>query len=413
MSLGRRGAHATAVALLACVSARAQNANGPEFPVNTYTTGIQFATRVAADGGGRFIVTWSGAGPGDASGIFARRYLSSGTPIGGEFLVNSSVGPVQEYAAVGAAAEAGFVVAWDASGDGDGEGVFARRFDANGAPIGDDFQVNSNTTGDQKYADVGMGPDGSFVVVWNDVQYGTYYTVRARRYDSSGNPVGGDFQVNTFGTQFTYHPRVTALATGGFVVVWDGEGVLDEAGIFGRRYAPNGNAVGAEFRVNGIANLAPWDAYPSIASDASGAFVVSWQSGDFSSGDYDIVARRFDAAGADLGPQFRVNTYTTQQQYASSVGSDGLGNFVVAWHQLGGDGSGFSVQARRYNASGTAVGGDFRVSTYTLLHQYYPSVAVDPRENFFVVWESNGQDGSGSGIFGQRLGDFIFGDGFR
>ena len=95
------------------------------------------------------------------------------------------------------------------------------------------------------------------------------------------------------------------------------------------------------------------------------------------------------------------------------MGSDHVGNFVVAWHQYGVDGSGFSVQARRYNSSGTAVGGDFRVSTYTLLHQYYPGVAVDPRENFFVVWESNGQDGSGAGIFGQRLGDFIFGDGFR
>ena len=60
-----------------------------------------------------------------------------------------------------------------------------------------------------------------------------------------------------------------------------------------------------------------------------------------------------------------------------------------------------------------SLGTDFRVNSYTINHQYYPSVAVDPRENFFVVWESNGQDGSARGVFGQRFGDFIFGDGFR
>jgi hypothetical protein len=384
--------------------------------VNTYTTGIQFASRVAADGGGRFIVAWAGAGPGDASGIFARRYLSSGRAIGGEFLVNSSVSPIQDFPAVAAAADAGFVIAWEAPGDGYGKGIFARRFDANGGPIGGEFQVNSYFTGDQMYADVAMGPDGSFVVVWNDAQYGidyTAYTIRARRYDSGGNAVGADFQVNTFGTRFNYHPKVTALATGGFVVVWDGEGLLDDAGIFGRRYDATGQAPEEEFRVNSFGLILAWDGYPSIASDASGAFVVSWQSADASSFDYDIFARRFDSAGQEVGVAFRVNTDAAGSQYVPSVGSDRLGNFVVAWQEPGVDGSGYAVQARRYDSNGTALGADFRVNSYTLLHQYFPSVAVDPRENFFVVWESNGQDGSGSGIFGQRLGDFIFGDGFR
>lgn len=400
-----------AAALLFCASAGAQNANGPEFPVNTFTTGSQSATQVAADGAGRFIVAWDGPGPGDAAGIFARRYLSSGRPLGDEFLVNSSVAPIQAFPAVDAAAEAGFVVAWEAPGDGYGDGVFARRFDANGVPIGEDFQVNTTTAGDQRYADVGMGPDGSFVVVWSDIQYGTDYTIRARQYDSSGLPVGEDFQVNTFGTRFNYHPKVTALATGGFVVVWDGEGQLDYADIFARRYDAVGSPIGAQFRVN--FNFVPWDAYPSIASAASGAFVVSWQAADNATSDYDIFARRFDPAGNAIGPEFRVNTYTTEQQYYPAVGSDHLGNFVVAWQQYGVDGSGYAVQGRRYDSNGNARGTDFRVSTYTLLHQHHPSVAVDPRENFFVVWTSNGQDGSGTGVFGQRFGDFIFGDGFR
>jgi len=411
MSLAGKAFQAGVVALSLCAAAGAQNANGPEFQVNTYTTGIQYAARVAADGGGRFVVVWAGTGPGDSSGVFARRYRSSGAPIGGEFLVNSAVGSSEGYVAVDAVADVGFVVAWDATGDGYGYGVFARRFDANGAPIGDDFQVNTDTTGDQRNADVAVASDGTFVVVWHDVQYGTYYTIRARKYDSNGTPVGLDFQVNTFGTAYNYHPKVAAVAGGGFVVVWDGDGPLDPSEIFARRYDAAGSPIGGEFRVN--SNVLPWDAYPSIASEASGAFVVSWQAADDATFDYDIFARRFDAAGNPVAAQFRVNTYTTGYQYASSIGSDRLGNFIVAWHEVGPDGNGFGVQARRYDSNGNALGTDFRVNTYTISQQYYASVAVDPRENFFVVWESNGQDGSGAGIFGQRLGDFIFGDGFR
>ena len=410
MSLAGRVSQAVAVALSLCAAAGAQ-VNGPEFSVNTYTTGAQYAARVAADGAGRFVVAWGGSGAGDASGIFARRYRSSGAPIGDEFLVNSAVGSSEGYPAVDAAADAGFVVAWEATGDGYGYGIFARRFDANGAPIGGDFQVNNSTVGNQQYADVAMASDGSFVVVWNDIGYDFNYTIRAREYDSSGSPVGLDFQVNTFGTAFNYHPKVTTVAGGGFVVVWDGEGLFDDAGIFGRRYDAAGSPIGGEFRVNG--NLLNWDAYPSIAAEASGAFVVSWQGADGATGDYDIFARRFDELGDPVAGQFRVNTYTTADQYGASIGSDHLGNFLVAWNEVGPDGSGYSVQARRYDSNGSALTGDFRVNTYTINHQYYASVAVDPRENFFVVWESNGQDGSARGVFGQRVGDFIFGDGFR
>jgi hypothetical protein len=410
MSIAGRVFQTLAVALSLCAAAGAQ-VNGPEFAVNTYTTGTQYAARVAADGDGRFLVVWAGAGPGDASGIFARRYRSSGAPIGEEFLVNSTVGSSEGYPAVDAAGDAGFVVAWDASGDGYGYGIFARRFDANGAPIGDDFQVNTTTVGNQQYSDVTVAADGSFVVVWNDIGYDFSYTIRAREYDSNGDPIGTDFQVNTFGTTFNYHPKVTAVAGGGFVVVWDGEGLFDYAGIFGRRYDAAGSPIGGEFRVNG--NVLPWDAYPSIAASATGAFVVSWQAADASTSDYDIFARRFDTGGNPIAAQFRVNTYTTGGQYGSAVGSDREGNFLVSWNEVGPDGSGYGVQARRYSSNGSALGTDFRVNSYTINHQYYSSVAVDPRENFFVVWESNGQDGSGRGVFGQRFGDFIFGDGFR
>ena len=47
------------------------------------------------------------------------------------------------------------------------------------------------------------------------------------------------------------------------------------------------------------------------------------------------------------------------------------------------------------------VGPEFRVNTYTTSTQASPSVASDPNGNFVVVWQSDGQDGSGYGVYGQ------------
>src|SRR5437016_12551692 len=65
---------------------------GPEFQVNTYTYRSQYASAVAADSTGNFVVVWTGLGGQDGypsgGGIFAQRYSSSGAALGGEVQVN-------------------------------------------------------------------------------------------------------------------------------------------------------------------------------------------------------------------------------------------------------------------------------------------------------------------------------------
>src|SRR4029077_17856628 len=75
---------------------------GPEFQVNTYTTGDQTEPKVAADGSGRFVVVWQsasyyGSGPdGSGHGVAARRFDAAGTPAGAEFAVNTYTAGPQE-----------------------------------------------------------------------------------------------------------------------------------------------------------------------------------------------------------------------------------------------------------------------------------------------------------------------------
>jgi hypothetical protein len=405
---------AFALAVMVSASAAAETPNGSEFRVNTYTTGNQGVPQPAMDRYGRFLVVWSGEGPGDIDGVFAQRYHSSGVPAGAQFRVHAPT-PYPDYLPVaGVDGKGNFVVAWTgAYSDGSYTGVMARRFSATGAPLGSEFVVNSYTTDDQYAPSLAVNEDGSFVVAWMDFQYyANTHSVRARRFDASGDPVGDDFVVNQDATVLYPFPQVRPAAGGGFVVVWMGSTDGTSYSVMGRRFDAGGGALGGEFVVNSETVYSQYT-FPALASDASGRFVVSWSAYNPSTSTYDIKAQRFSAAGAFLGSEFTVNSYTTGQQFVPWVAMEPAGNFVVTWDSLGSDGSGSSVRAREFNAGGGALGMDFQVNTFAASDQSLPSVTARRPGEFLVVWQSFAQDGSSYGVYGQRLGDLIFADGFE
>ncbi|WP_406694092.1 hypothetical protein V5E97_23895 [Singulisphaera sp. Ch08] len=141
---------------------------------------------------------------------------------------------------------------------------------------------------------------------------------------------------------------------------------------------------------------------PRVAMDADGDFVVTWQSnGQDGSGD-GVYARRYKFGSGAQGPSFRVNTVTSGAQNYPSVGMSAGGDFVVAWESDGQDGSGYGVYAQRYAAAGTTQGTEFRVNSYANANQAVPVVAMDRSGDFTIAWQSYGQDGSGYGMYAQR-----------
>ncbi|GAB1459276.1 hypothetical protein MASR2M50_10500 [Thauera sp.] len=125
-------------------------------------------------------------------------------------------------------------------------------------------------------------------------------------------------------------PSTATLADGSYVVVWVSSGQDGSSGgIYGQRFANNGEALGGEFRVNTLGNGD--QSWPQIAALSDGGFVVSWQdsAGNDGSG-WGNFAQRFDAAGNAQGGQFVVNTTTSSTQYHANVaGYDG--GFAAVW----------------------------------------------------------------------------------
>ncbi|MBK8205281.1 MAG: tandem-95 repeat protein [Planctomycetes bacterium] len=398
------------LALLATTAAAQFGPLGSEFQVNTTVTNHQrLATNdcgVASDANGNYVVVWTSTGQdfGTTDGVYAQRYSSAGTPVGAEFLVNTTVANHQRNPAVAMDDDGDFVVAWQSLNALTQHEIFAQRFTSAGVAAGSEFQVNTTTTGEQIYAGVAMDANGNFVVTWQSFGQDTSdYGVFARKYTNAGIPVTGELQVNTYVLDRQAEASVDMDGTGQFVVVWhsrDQDG--SNMGVYGRRYDSAGVPAGGEFQIN--TTTFDGQVYPSVALDADGDFVVAWTS-PFQDGDMaGVFARRYTSAGVPVTGEFQVNTTFVSSQSDAAVDIDVDGDFVITWTSFGQDGDVNGIFTQRYNNTGVAVGSEFQVNTFTTGAQESQSVAMDANGNFVVVWNSFQQDTDLQGVFGQRYG---------
>jgi hypothetical protein len=140
-------------------------------PFEVSTTDISSVTRpsIAMNALGHFVIAWDGD-PNRASedDIHARLYDPNGTARGEPFLVNSLREGAQQWPRVAINDANEFVVVWEHdTGDPNlATEIFARRFDPNGQPAGEQFQLNTHALDKQRCPDVALNEDGSFVAVW-------------------------------------------------------------------------------------------------------------------------------------------------------------------------------------------------------------------------------------------------------
>jgi hypothetical protein len=386
---------ALAIAALASTPASllAQFPQGPEFRVNTYTTGEQRRPAASRLGqfGDTFVVAWESDGQdGDQEGIFAREYNSFGTPTGPEFRVNTYSTSSQHGVSVESSPTKAVFV-WQSDGqDGDLGGIFAQRW--SGGPLGGEFRVNSYTTSSQGAPAVAVDGSGNFVVVWASLgQDGSDSGIFGQRFSVSGAPLGGEFQVNTYTTGFQGHPSVAVdNQVDRFVVAWEGQGAGDEPfGIYAQQYFGNGTPVGGEFRVNGFTSGD--QRYPRVNA-GTGNFLVVWESDGQDGSGLGV----FTGNGSQ---DVRINTYTTGAQNRPALWSRAFGNNVWVWQSDDNqDPQGGVFGQFAYGLS--PIMSEFRANTYTTGTQGEPVVIV--ANDVVVAWSSQ-QDPDGSrGIYAQR-----------
>ena len=410
---------------------------GSDFQVNTYTTDYQGRPDVAARPDGGFLVVWSGTLPTGLTnpGTGARRFDSLGDPIGDQFQVNSNTLNMQSRSVVAIDQVGRTAAVWSNSGPvGGSSDVVGRLSLADGTFFGPDFLIQELANPLNMYlSDVAANDQSEFIVAWQGLDFITGATaVQARRILANDTLGAEEIEVATAIEKqlnaLVGQPGVTMDSSGSFIIVW-GEfdmAAPDPARIMGRRYGADDAPIGAEFQVDTDTSAYIFGDFlgtpVNVDSDAAGNFVVVWSSIPAGGGYYSSIrARRFAADGTGLGNEFRVDTNTLSSDSNPDLVVQDDGTFVVVWSgtgSLGNDNDNSSVQARRFEADGDAVGLEVQVNSYTAFHQFLPSITAVSDSDFIVTWSGTVEhDNSNSGVAGRRLGavveEPIFADGFE
>ncbi|MEW8660421.1 MAG: FG-GAP-like repeat-containing protein, partial [Candidatus Thiodiazotropha endolucinida] len=279
-----------------------------------------------------------------------------------------------------------YVIVWnDNSGlDGDGSGVFAQLYDANGNTLVSEFQVNTTASNPQNLHSVIALQDGGFAVgMQTDRGGGVYYSTICT-FDASGNPTSGEIDVDVYG----YRTQLTQLQDGNlFVTYVDTSGTDD---ISFTVITPSGSTVVGETQ---IASITSWAPNPYVTTLDSGDVAVTWRDGATNQ----AMTRVYQADGTPLGAAVAYGGTNVQDSFNNSVSVSATTSGFVTAYEDGGD-----IYIQHWNNDGSLSGSPVVVANDADV-QGAPSVESLSDGTLLVVWQSANQDGSGLGAYAQHL----------
>lgn len=196
-------------------------------------------------------------------------------------------------------------------------------------------------------------------------------------------PQGGEYPLIGDIAGHQQHPTVMLHSTGG-LVAW--QNATADSG--GERIVVQ--PLGADLRGVGAPRVISQningqnDLNPAVAALPEGHSVVVWESGPRAS--KDVFIRFLNAQGHFLSEIQAVNSYQSGVQSDAAVATMPDGTVLVVWASDGQDGSGEGIYGQRWNATGAKVGGEFRVSQTTQQNQSRPAVVALGNGQFVVAW---------------------------
>ncbi len=173
-----------------------------------------------ATSGQTVFTAWLDTSAGVARG---RLFDQSGNPLGAQFTISTS-GTGDNRILLERLSDGGFIAVWTQRQNNDSTlptTLYGRRFDAAGAPLGDQFVINAAVADGQSVTGLAPTGDGGFLVTF-ETQSGT----QARLFDAAGTPVTAALAVPGVASEVALVPigdgRFVAAGSGtstGFAIV--------------------------------------------------------------------------------------------------------------------------------------------------------------------------------------------------
>ena len=284
--------------------------------VSAPTNNFQINPAVAVLNNGNVAVVWASydqASPTSMQDVYGQMFSPTGQAIGTNFLINQFIPYNQRNPAISRLAGGGFVVAW--------------------------------VSEQERVLAPGLGTNSTYTSASGIVTPSV--DIYARLFNSNGVPAGNEFRVNTDSNPAS-NPAVAAGSDGGFMIAWDAKDMVvisNSWDIYARSFSSNVAASGPVLRVN---TYLYGDQYIPRISSIGVDYLVAWTSLAEDGSREGVYARYLNGNGTLVGNEFLVNTTTIGQQMQPAVGSDGASQFVVTWTSYTGSPYGFDLFAQRY-----------------------------------------------------------------
>lgn len=403
------------------------SSDGHENLVNTWSGGPQIKPTIARSMNGDYGVFWLGQGFSHIDGVHGRLYDSdliddpgqpSRLPIGDQFLVGTALGFDFSAPAVAVHADGSYTLAFETfEEDSSGFGIFMQRFHSDGSPVANSrAQVNTTPRDDQSAPAIASDPEGNVLIVWQSKDKDGY-GIFGQWFGFAGGKLGGEFQLNAFVSGDQTKPDVAIDETGMAIVTWQSKGqdrnglaicytILSPVSEGIPDTKPSGD-IRANMLVAGDQQeprvaVTPWD-----NDRRNNQFIIAWQGpgiaeeGDEAEASIAIFARRLNGEGAVEGDEFVVNSNPLHDKILPDIGLDQVGNAFFVWQVEGQEGSGSDIFGRGLRNDGTWMVSDTRINTTKSRPQRLPSLSVSMDGRFLVTWQSQHQDGYSWGIYRQ------------
>lgn len=301
--------------------------------INVGAVGFFARPMAASSASGQMLVTYTRVGVANANQQAAavRAFSATGTASGGETVLMDNTNFISTLAMSDNGT--GVVLSNRIDpGNSAATDIIARRVGSDGQPLGAEFVVNGPGAMDRRQPRVAMDAQGNFVVVWTERPAGDFSAIddiKARRFAADGSPLGEEFRVNSSTEGRQSGATVAMRASGEFVVGWDS----DFRRIILQRYDASGQAVGGEIRVNPTRCLETNNNFSTeLALTADGAALVAYNCGQYdeSTEDDNYVVQTVDADGQLQGDTLIVNSTADANGYGGIViSADGSTGAVV------------------------------------------------------------------------------------
>ncbi|WP_263624492.1 calcium-binding protein [Salipiger bermudensis] len=355
-----------------------------DISISDAAAGAGLNTRVAALGTGGSVVAWQ-SGTGDDATIAFSILDDAGDQIGAVRTIDLGGYTPERAPEIEVLSDGSFILVWNGVNEAeDSYAILHQRFAPDGTALSLAVQAWQDDADHLGGYGVSAREEGGFDIAVIDT--GLRSSGRVLGFDSNDDLTG---TVEDLGTWYdpTGGGDITRLADGSLAVVytWWDESLDYGSGVYIARRAADGTSWSMIRDLFGSAQSTT-----SVEALAGGGFVVAISQND------DIRITVFDADNERVGggyPTAIANAFRPGDQTFPEIAALEDGGFVVTWQSTDVRRPGNDIYAQLFDATGTAVGGEFVVNTEEVGNQSRPDVTQLADGSIVFTWQSVTPDG--------------------